>query len=83
MNQNVIKQKRKFETCLISTMMLLLCAANIVNGQQRKTYEIQSPDKTIELVVTVENEITYSVTVDGNIVVEPSQISMPTVSKRV
>jgi alpha-glucosidase len=57
-------------------MILLLCGANIVSGQQRKTHKIQSPDKTIELVVSVENEITYSVNVDGKTVVEPSQISM-------
>jgi len=82
MNQNVIKQKRKFETLLISAMMLLF-VANIVNGRQRKTYEIQSPDKTIELVVTIENEITYSVTVDGKIIIEPSRISMTVGDDRV
>ncbi|MEE9167472.1 MAG: glycoside hydrolase family 97 protein [Candidatus Neomarinimicrobiota bacterium] len=83
MNQEVNKQKRSFETRLISIMMLLLCAATIVNGQQRQTYEIQSPDKTIELVVTVKNEIRYSVNVDGKTVVEPSQISMTVGDDRV
>lgn len=76
MTRIVISQKRKFETHLIRAMMLLLCAANVVYSQQRKTYEIRSPDKTVELVVTVENEITYSVTVDGKTIVEPSGISM-------
>jgi len=72
MTRIVISQKRKFETHLTRAMMLLLCAANVIYGQQPKTYEIRSPDKTVELVVTVENEITYSVTVDGKTIVEPS-----------
>jgi len=76
MNQIVINQERKFETRLVKTLMLILCVASIVNGQQRKTYEIQSPDEAIELVVTVEEEIMYSVTVDGKRIIEPSQISM-------
>ncbi|MCI0515590.1 glycoside hydrolase family 97 protein [candidate division KSB1 bacterium] len=57
-------------------MLLLLYAATIINGQPLKTYTVQSPDKTIEVVVTVTDAITYMVTVDGKLVVAPSPISM-------
>jgi len=76
MNQNIVRQKRPFKTYLITTIALLLFGVNIVNGRQSKIYEIQSPDELIELSVAVENEITYSVTVDGKTVIEPSRISM-------
>ena len=76
MNQNVVRQPRKFKIYLVSAIALLHFGTNIVKGRQSKTYEIQSPDRSIELSVTVENEITYSVTVDGKIVIEPSPISM-------
>ncbi|NOX66573.1 MAG: glycoside hydrolase family 97 protein [Chlorobi bacterium] len=39
-------------------------------------YKVLSPDNTIELSVTVENAIQYSVLVDGKIILRPSPISM-------
>ncbi len=76
MKNNVIKRFCKLGIRLIIAMMLLYSAGIAVYGQQQNMYELQSPDKTIKIVITVKNEIMYSVTVDGKIVLEPSQISM-------
>ena len=61
---------------LLILMTLFLFSAFGVHGQQQNAYEINSPDQTIKLIISVEDQITYSVIVDGNIVVAPSRISM-------
>jgi alpha-glucosidase len=83
MKPNVLKRKRKFGVPIFYTIILLLLVTNIINCQQTKTYEIQSPDKTIGIMITVGKEILYSVTVDGMTVIEPSPISMTINDNRV
>ena len=76
MKQAVLIQNRNRLTGFISALALLLCMADAIAGQQRKSYEVKSPDKTIVLAVIVEDQIAYSVTIDGKLVVAPSPISM-------
>lgn len=66
----------KLVMSIIFAMVLLLCTATTSNSKQRKTYVIQSPDKTIVLTVTVEDQLAYSVAVDEKVVIAPSSISM-------
>ena len=79
MNQSMKYQKKKIATILT---LLILGTKGVFCGQL-KTYEIQSPDRSIELFVTVDNSISYSVTVDGKSIIEPSQIFMTIDNNRV
>jgi len=79
LNQSMKYQKQKIATILT---LLILGTKGVFCGQL-KTYEIQSPDRSIELFVTVDNSISYSVTVDGKSIIEPSQIFMTIDNNRV
>ena len=48
----------------------------IVNAQKKKTYELQSPDHSIKMAISVDDHVQYSVIVDGEIIIKPSSISM-------
>jgi alpha-glucosidase len=69
-------QNMKLAMSIICTGVLLLCTGATNHSNQRKTYVIQSPDRTIVLTVTVEDQLAYSVAVDEKIVIAPSSISM-------
>jgi alpha-glucosidase len=60
---------------LIVTALVLIFNEQIYAGSG-KTYRIVSPDKTIEVTVTADKALTWSVSVDGNIVMAPSAVSM-------
>lgn len=71
-------KKQKYTTSLIGLILLILFISIDVNGQQDKTLEVRSPDKTIKVIVTVVDQVTYSVIVDEMVVIENSPISMTT-----
>lgn len=80
---HVKNQKRKSGIILISAFILFFSISNNIDAWKQKKYRVRSPDKTIGLAITVKGEITYSVTVDGKVVIEPSQISMAISGNRV
>ena len=61
----------KIKTLLLSTMLLL--SANLF---AQKQYTVQSPDKDITLTVNVGDNLTYSVTHNGTVVLAESAIAM-------
>jgi len=60
----------------LSIIFLFVFIVGIINGQEQKMIKLLSPDKTIELVVSVKDAIQYSVLVDDKTVLNPSSISM-------
>ena len=66
----------KYMLTKLSIMLLLIFTSSIISSQQQKTYKVFSPDSTIEMIVSVENIVRYSVIVDGEIILNPSPISM-------
>ncbi|MCF6268974.1 MAG: glycoside hydrolase family 97 protein [Melioribacteraceae bacterium] len=67
-------QNKKLKIFIINVFIFL--AGNIICSQSLESYQLKSPNGTIKLFVTIENEINYSLIVDGVEVVSPSQISM-------
>lgn len=61
----------KIKTLLLSTMLLL--SANLF---AQKQYTVQSPDKDITLTVNVGDNLTYSVTHNGTVILAESAIAM-------
>lgn len=47
-----------------------------LNYSKAQNYDISSPDKSIKISVSVKDQVTYAVSVDGKEVVSPSVISM-------
>lgn len=67
------------QKCIIGliclTILILFISIN-VKGQPKKTLEVQSPDKTVKVVLTFADQIRYSVLVDEKVIIEPSPISI-------
>ncbi len=66
----------KYILTKLSIILLFLFTSSVISSQHQKTYKVFSPDNTIELIVSVENIVRYSVIVDGEIILNPSPISM-------
>ena len=56
--------------------VLLIINLLLVFGICAKEYTIKSPSSKTEIIVTVENNIAYSVLLNGKTIISPSQISM-------
>ena len=81
MKQTVKEQKNTINLICL-TILLLLVSIN-VKGRLNKTIEVKSPDKTVKVVLTVGEQISYSVIFDEKMVIEPSPISMTIDENRV
>ncbi len=69
--------KVKLITGLISSVAFLLCTtAGAANIKQKATYTVESPDKSLVLSVDVKDRITYSVSLEGKLILGLSAISM-------
>lgn len=69
LNRNIMKIK-SFIICLI-----ILSISNLIYAQ--KKYTLQSPDKRINVCVTIGNDfLTYSVTQDSTVIIKDSPITM-------
>ncbi len=76
MKQLPRKNNIKCITNLICSTILILFISINVKGQTEKNLEVQSPDKTIKVVLSFVDQISYSVFVDEKLIIEPSPISM-------
>ena len=74
---------RQSNKVFIIPVILLTGSLNFIRSQELKVYTIQSPDQKIECTVSVGQDIRYTVTRNGNIIVEPSRISMTLSEHRV
>ena len=83
MHKITMIQKQKFISSLICLTIFLLFVSINVKGNPQKTIEVQSPDKTIKVILTVGEQISYSVLVDEKMVIESSPISMTIDENRV
>lgn len=59
----------------VKTLLVFLLAGSM-SLMAQKSYQLQSPDRKLQTVVTVDNEVTFSLTHDGTEVLAPSIISM-------
>ncbi len=59
----------------VRTLILFLCMGSVSVSAQ-KTYQLESPDKKLQVVVTVGKDIRFSLTQEGSEVLAPSPISM-------
>jgi alpha-glucosidase len=66
----------KLEDRVLPTFVACLCLAGLVTNAFGATHELESPDRTVRVVVSGADRLTFSLTVDGKTVVEPSEISM-------
>lgn len=73
MNQELSGSKKWLNTALISTMCLFG-----ISKVHAETFTLSSPDKTIDVTLTVTDEVTYAVTLDDRAVLLPSQINFVT-----
>ena len=76
MNYSIKNSVKNFHQILLVTFFLFLYFGGVVNAQKNKTYELQSPDHSIKMVVSVDDHVQYSVIVDGEMIIKPSSISM-------
>ncbi|WP_106827862.1 glycoside hydrolase family 97 protein [Parabacteroides pacaensis] len=60
----------------LKTLFIALLLTGSMAAIAQKTYQVQSPDGKLKAVVTVKDQIEYSVTHDGTEVLAPSSISM-------
>ena len=58
-------QKKHIESFLLSIFFIFFYFGNTMNAQKKESYEIQSPDNSIKIVITVDGKIQYSVLVAG------------------
>lgn len=72
---------QKFKVWLV--IPVLIITVNYINAQKNKTYEINSPDKSIHLMINASDQLHYSVRVDDKTVIKPSHISMTLDNKMV
>lgn len=59
----------------VKTLLVFLLVGNM-SLMAQKSYQLQSPDRKLQTVVTVNNEVEFSLTHDGTEVLAPSVISM-------
>lgn len=59
----------------VKTLLVFLLVGSM-SLMAQKSYQLQSPDRKLQTVVTVDNEVTFSLTHDGTEVLAPSIISM-------
>ena len=76
MKQTHCNQTRTIQTRLTSWLILLLSPFSFSNCQSQENFQLESPDRTISLEVSLDQGINYSVTVQGKLVVAKSWISM-------
>ena len=62
-----------FRKLLFCASALFIAFSSSVRGQE---YSVTSPDGRINAVVAVGDNVKYSVSYDGSIIIEPSSISM-------
>jgi alpha-glucosidase len=69
--------KFKLITGLIGAAAFFLCTNSAaVNIKQKATHTVESPDKSISLIIDVKDRITYSVSRKAKFIIGPSAISM-------
>ncbi len=77
MKQILGKKSLKSNKTLFFFFLILLFLFNgIGRAQQKKVYEIESPDTSIKMIITLDEYITFSVRVDGKTLISSSRISM-------
>ncbi len=76
MKQTHFRQTRTLYAGIFTLMFLVLFPVSFSHCQQQESFEVVSPDQTINLTVFLDKGINYSVIVDGKLVVKKSQISM-------
>jgi alpha-glucosidase len=68
---------------LTSMTMLIIGRPGPVDGVEQKSFEIQSPDKSIKVNISVGEETFFSVMLDGEPLLKPSPISISVNNKRI
>jgi len=76
MNKSVKNPMKRINQIFSVSFFLFLFLGGVVNAQKKKSYELQSPDHTINMIISVDGSIQYSVLVDGETIIKPSSISM-------
>ena len=74
MNNLVKNSMKKIQQILLVTLFLFFGVST--NAQKKKSYELQSPDHTIKMVISIDDQVQYSVIVDGEMIIKPSYVSM-------
>ena len=75
-----IKEYASFNIFLVITFLLLtvLSQESFSQLNQDKTFKLCSPDQSVSLVIGTDKALTYSLEIDGEVVISPSVISMKT-----
>ena len=76
MRQIAQKPNQKCIIILICLTILILFIPINVKGQSKKMLEVQSPDKTIKVILNFADQISYSVLVDEKVIIATSPISI-------
>ncbi len=71
----MMKKVNSFLSFALAVMLFLMISGEIYAGHP-KIIRVQSPDKTIEVTIVLADNISYTVTVEGNPVVVHSQLSL-------
>ena len=58
------------------TLLLLTALCFIFGAQAQKTYELSSPNGRLKTTITVGDQLTYDITLNGQQVLAPSALSM-------
>ena len=58
------------------TFLLLTALCFIFGAQAQKTYELSSPNGRLKTTITVGDQLTYDITLNGQQVLAPSALSM-------
>ena len=57
-------------------LLLLTALCFIIGAQAQKTFKLSSPDGKLTTTISVGNELTYDITLNGQQVLAPSALSM-------
>ena len=76
MTRTQINLKQSQVTGPIALALLLLCMAGLTRGQEQNRYELRSPDGAVTLAISIGDQTTISVSLDGKVLVNPSPVSM-------
>ena len=76
MNKSVKNPMKKIHQILLATFFLFLYFGGSANAQKKRSYEVQSPDHSIKMIISIDDHVQYSVIVDGEMIIKPSSVSM-------
>ena len=61
---------------LFVSLFLFINFNGNIQAQKKKNYEITSPDRTVKVIISLDEYLRYSVLVDDKIILRPSTISL-------